>query len=1704
MKKAKPKKMCTYHLPCKGAAPVLVAEDLLAARLATDVHPAVTQAHVHGAAVIAHNAFERTRLRACWLGGRPKELAVRITGLFLVPLGFFEAFKFRKRQFSRGPLALSHTPKPAPCRDNRSAYISTQELKQKMTTEALGRKNQQQHAESLRYLIMGGQNDERQIEVLRQLVETSSLPELNFLRNQLVFNSKDKLKEGIDPLQKTLLLKGTNLPQLLVLLSNIPSAYNGHPLFNRALIADIDDSYAFSKRGFQVRFTQLQNYINFESIEVETGRVFDEMSAMEHVYNKTGENKNLHAVSHAALRRFLFAYLSSSPAATKKHKKIAWQRFTQSRANLAKASSWSLWGFTKQITTIKPEKVMLAEEKLQTLDSVDILCYRIQQKLWILRKAFEGFEPFDHMRAGVIFVFGDTQMTPAYLSQGTTDIPETNFSWTYVAAGVGIGVLATYLLYAAFLAPVAAFSAPVAAAAAATAVITGGIITQSMYRAAGGTEGHGGSENSGAYWWAFIGEGAGEKKTEVDKLQKIQIKEDAQYGLYVQSVKRFVLEGAKNQKLEGNADELAVMRMVLYAFFERHYNNLRDNKQKNMRLSEIEELAADMIKNLNEKLKQRKGEDTELKKIIEQKNIDTQVKLNQIEEAMVKKLGPKENTKSTTNKNSDDKNKATEKVPPIVAETIKLVGVESQNEVTSNPNITVTSVEGNLVVNDSDYVIQAPAEEKAIIQDPNSVGLAQDEKIYRPVVDGRQLTIKNRPVSILAEADSYIRQGIKKYLVKMETSESSETSKQTAISTKFGKQDVQVKKLVVISKKRLEKMGPDDKKKYSSGQNNINGIVYDEVYVEENGNINIHNEKNEEATRNFKTRGAIGTYGQADVPKIRYMGDKYPEIENIELRTAQNDPENKSKIYLRALDGTGKDVMIDGEIELLVKKDENKPHQATINYTPNPKDLGSQLQNLAGFGTKTRTYTSQKDTPNPFSLNPRYYVEGKTQVNYDDILLEILSRSLTSVKENKTPVGSLDPVLPLIKAIESFDRKEDGIIAHAGGAISQKINLLMISLDINENNPENSRICYTWGFAPRDRGLIDEEDKKKMARRVEIEYKAMLDQNNSALKEDLKENIEATEQSENIDVGQMDLDKCLISLFETNIIEGKAWSVNGTKIKKLQTLFGDSPEAKKTITDVTGEWVEQIQGQVIKEGAGIPERGLTNTQKLLEHIEKHIWDQFRNSETFRELYKHAIFTSDYDYAMFNKIDKAYGKPQVFLNTKTNQFVFLKDFWSHFVTYTGSAARFEVIMGNNTQSLSVKSLDENDEPFELNLLLQEHLKNFYNEGFLSALETFTRMPQDFNVENEEKCKIALLDFMITTSRRALKSYVTKTFTQKIDENNYGKYKFSGQCRIPDKTSFNQKLRILKFLKKKGGTAFENSCTVCLENETAKQCARARAQARIDARPDIKLNDEEYTNLLEEMLLEQEKNNDKTSLLGAISAFLRLDALSAVTLSSPFTAAPESVDYTSKQIVKLKKDEGVFIQLPSNFQGGVLFAELEEDSNMFSSQLGSQLNRGPHGDYMGSFHFLDITPEPANSQRVVVSARSGLNARAFTKRNDMKDVDRNSIKPTEKPFSVTKNTLVMALKAYSQIVYADEIINKERLEDFFENYQITLQNKGYIRRHAPDNVPVQVEKDMFQRFILDTAEKYQLGNTGWIKKEMPKRKLFNDGPWPNLNK
>ena len=171
-----------------------------------------------------------------------------------------------------------------------------------MATDAIRAANQQKAAKSLRYLILGPQNGDRQMEILKQLVETSTIPELKFLRNGILFN-KDALKRDpknmFNKLQKRLLLKGTNLPQLLVLLSNIPSAYNGHPLFNRALVSDIDDEFAFEKTNFRRRFNELQNYISFEGIEAESGRVFDEMSSTEHVYNKTDVNSNLHAVNHA-------------------------------------------------------------------------------------------------------------------------------------------------------------------------------------------------------------------------------------------------------------------------------------------------------------------------------------------------------------------------------------------------------------------------------------------------------------------------------------------------------------------------------------------------------------------------------------------------------------------------------------------------------------------------------------------------------------------------------------------------------------------------------------------------------------------------------------------------------------------------------------------------------------------------------------------------------------------------------------------------------------------------------------------------------------------------------------------------------------------------------------------------------------------------------------------------------------------------------------------------------------------------------------------------------------------------------------------------------------------------------------------------------------------------------------------------------------
>ena len=292
-------------------------------------------------------------------------------------------------------------------------------------------------------------------------------------------------------------------------------------------------------------------------------------------------------------------------------------------------------------------------------------------------------------------------------------------------------------------------------------------------------------------------------------------------------------------------------------------------------------------------------------------------------------------------------------------------------------------------------------------------------------------------------------------------------------------------------------------------------------------------------------------------------------------------------------------------------------------------------------------------------------------------------------------------------------------------------------------------------------------------------------------------------------------------------------------------------------------------------------------------------------------------------------------------------------------------------------------------------------------------------------------------------------------------------------MPDKTSFNQKLRILKFLKKKGGTVFKNTCTVCLKHETSQQCARAMAQAKIDARPDIKLNDKEYKALLEEMMLQQESTGGTKLLVGISGLLSKIIIASLASQAVPMILAEsgkeflynfvygkaESVDYTSEEIVELKKDEDVFIQLPSEItiDTDVLFVELEKVPETPREIYDKDYEFGPeqvwNKDYGTKVALTVKTVKPKvqgkedefSISATYISATDGVSRENFT---------------------VKKKTLVRALKAYSQIKHSNEIIGNFGLKLFFDLFFYEIYSKN--------------KKMKYQSFVTNFAKKYQLGN------------------------
>lgn len=234
------------------------------------------------------------------------------------------------------------------------------------------------YAGQVRRLLLGNQTADNQERIAKKLVEklvTDSGFELEIHDQNIV---PENLKK--DELYSKLLVRGTNLPQLIVLMATVPSSYYGHPLFNLALNADFDNDLAFAGISFQKRLRELQNYVLIEAIENEFIRTIDEMSAMEHLYNLAEPGSSLE--DNGLLKAFLEVANPIIPQ-TKDTPTVSIFKMILNR--LRTFMEW------RQATDIGNNRTATQEEGTKKPKRVDQLCYRILLKLWILRKIYSGY-----------------------------------------------------------------------------------------------------------------------------------------------------------------------------------------------------------------------------------------------------------------------------------------------------------------------------------------------------------------------------------------------------------------------------------------------------------------------------------------------------------------------------------------------------------------------------------------------------------------------------------------------------------------------------------------------------------------------------------------------------------------------------------------------------------------------------------------------------------------------------------------------------------------------------------------------------------------------------------------------------------------------------------------------------------------------------------------------------------------------------------------------------------------------------------------------------------------------------------------------------------------------------------------------------------------------------------------------------------------
>ena len=159
----------------------------------------------------------------------------------------------------------------------------------------------------------------------------------NYTNLQSFGYSSEIYKEGNENnLALKLLTKGTNVAQLIILLTTVPQKYFNHPLFVVTSLSDLDPN--LNGDGFWMQYQRLQALIHADMLDEILGGLYSDISMYEHKYNLEERDGELWAWKQPYLRWTM--YNSTVPANLKMNSEKYAYYFNNIIAKLRRG----LWG----------------------------------------------------------------------------------------------------------------------------------------------------------------------------------------------------------------------------------------------------------------------------------------------------------------------------------------------------------------------------------------------------------------------------------------------------------------------------------------------------------------------------------------------------------------------------------------------------------------------------------------------------------------------------------------------------------------------------------------------------------------------------------------------------------------------------------------------------------------------------------------------------------------------------------------------------------------------------------------------------------------------------------------------------------------------------------------------------------------------------------------------------------------------------------------------------------------------------------------------------------------------------------------------------------------------------------------------------------------------------------------------------------------